>query len=376
MSEAERQAANPDSILGAFTDALERGSFPRMPSPAFVYTFFRYCADVQGVNDFETYFSTVMTSGGAILPDHEGHVLPFGEAFRRNSQYAFDLASGVMLDNPGLLSKATAVNPVALGKVPVYHYENYGTIKVDDGFWGQDDFLRLWFGVILGMHAPAGPDGHDWLDTELYTEELFDVHAEVSKEWATIMNDKTADPDVRQNAYMLFTTSFLQCVQTMQEASGLEINPVDRIVRLIDTSRTLGGRAEVQLGKAQNIFLFDVALAGNDWEAKGLGGMAEDLGNRQAEFAAAPGRLVLALASANNELPDTTGASTHPYRARLSQPALSCMTRFMDHIRIREDAPESAAQFMRSTATVYEFQARRREAYHPDAVHTVLNTRL
>lgn len=158
--------------------------------------------------------------------------------------------------NPDHLSSLDTVNPVALGKVPVYHYEHYGSTKAVDGYWGQDDYLRLWMAVICGLEAtPQEDEGsiNHWQTTHEVIGALFEAHAELAGGLKQAMEDSALPYDQRADAYYKFTEKFIACVNCLHGAGILKVEPVDKLVGLIDYERSLGCRSEFQLAEVLGV---------------------------------------------------------------------------------------------------------------------------
>lgn len=303
------EAITPNRILERITRRIEEDRFPFSPEPHQLYAFFCAATEMYGVEDYENYASTSITSGGAALPTKNGETLPFAEALALNEKFACSLMDAAAQDNPDIIDQDNYVNPVLLGKVKRWDYVFRGEMRRAKEPWGQDDYLRFWFAVICRIDTPDVP-GMDreehWYETAARVDALFDAHTTLTTDVAPIMNDKGAPIELRQKAYQEFTTRFIACMKYMEEDGQIATDPVERVVGLVDYERSLGCRSEIQLAEQLGITTTRLALTGDDWQSTSLAGVAETLGEHNAAFATPAGRVVLSLAP---KLYDMSGVS-------------------------------------------------------------------
>lgn len=258
--EQDAERLSPNEVLVRLTESVEGGQFPDLALPEILYTFFRAATSFTGLG-YETYGSTSLTSGGAMrLEQYEQ--LSFAEKFNYNVRMAEVLVQAVMANSPEELASSGYINPGMLGKIPHYHFEAYGTRREVDAFWGQDDFLRFWFAVIVKLEPVSGEDEERWNNLYLITRKLFTGHAALCEQESSIMNDPSASEEDRIAAYYSFTDTFVGCVRYMQEQGVLDLSPVGRLVGLVDPGRSFGGRAEEEFALALDIETLKVVLSG------------------------------------------------------------------------------------------------------------------
>ena len=278
---------------------LDEEKLPFIPTPEMLYTFFRASVQQEVGQQYDTYASTSITSGGMVLPREDGEALPFAEGMKLNEQYSVGLMRVVIEDNPDVVSELMHVNPVFVGKVPLYHYENYGHTKVIDRYYGQDDYLYYWFPVILGLEAPSGEgekdEGH-WQRTLEAMQTLTTVHRHICAEDVVSMNDRTMGREAKAKAYQHFTEVFFALSEHMVHTDELSMHPVKHLVGLIDNRRSLGGNAEEILALLAGITSLRPTLANGDWSDTPLSEIAEELTRRKASFATPAGKVALSLA--------------------------------------------------------------------------------
>ena len=299
---------SPNDIFERITTAYEEHRVSMVPYPHMLYAFFRASCEEVGVGNYTDYVSTSITSGGMALADRDGNTLPFGEALTLNTEYALAFMEAVTDDNPTIMSRETQVNPVTLGKVPLWTW-NRGNFRDNERFWGQEDYLRFWFLTITGTDVPPedGESREDhWTRVAHTTEAMIAAHTDLTHDLGPVMNDRSADIGTRQAAYFEFTNRFVSVLNYMQADGQITTSPVKRIVGLIDYERSLGCRSEFQLAELLGIPTAQPARTSVGWEGSRMAEVAKELARHDARFSAPSDRIVLALAP---RLHDLSGVS-------------------------------------------------------------------
>jgi hypothetical protein len=157
---------------------------------------------------YDTYFSCAITNGGYARDESLG----YGEKIQLNTDFSLRMADE--LAEYGEIDLARSVDAVALGKV--------------EG-WDQADYLVFFLNV---MTRPRGMDEDDFTDAHkslLLPGKDFD---------AAVLNNNKLSHDERRPHYSALGKRYLNLT------SQFEIDPIDRMVELLDWDMTLGGLVE------------------------------------------------------------------------------------------------------------------------------------
>lgn len=295
----------PNQLLEGITKAYMEKRVTMIPYPHMLYAFFKASNEYLGTGEYTSYSSSSITSGAMALPNRSGEKLPFGEALALNTDYALQLMQAVINDNPTIVDSYTNVNPVTLGKIPMWHYIWRGEVKVNDGSWNDGDYLRFWFATIAGVDVPE-IDGESrtehWMRLAHAMEAFVEAHKELTADVSPIMNDRKLSHQERSGAYFEFTNRFVSVLNYLVADGQLTASPVEELIGLIDFERSLGCRSEFQLAQLLGIPATQVARTAEDWHDTPLKDMAQNLEDHDARFSTPSGRIVLALAPRLHDL--------------------------------------------------------------------------
>lgn len=160
----------------------------------------------------ETYLSSSITSGGHARDDS----LQMGEIIARNTESARLLANQLARD--GQIRPEAAIEPVFVGKT----------------HWNQAEFMQFWLSVIGGFDFTPGFVARDVNNLRIAAQQAFraaelDLDVMVSK----------APADQRASEYFKMSTAFASLI-----TRGDNAEPVDAVIRMIDTDMSLGSQTE------------------------------------------------------------------------------------------------------------------------------------
>ena len=163
---------------------------------------------------YDTYFSCAITNGGYARDEAVG----YGQRIEMNTDYSLRMADE--LAEYGEVDLSSAVDAVELGKV--------------EG-WDQADYLVFFLNVMArprGVNPRVFDDAHQTL---LQPGDDFDV---------TVLNNNKLTHDERRPHYQALGRRYLEL------AKNFEIQPIDRVVELLDWNMTLGGLVERETAHA------------------------------------------------------------------------------------------------------------------------------
>lgn len=194
-------------IFAELTDEVKDKGFD--PYEAYVWLY-----EKQKNNELrsETYCSTSITSGGHARDDS----LSIQEIIERNNESAKMLAEQLAFD--GQINPETSIEPVYLGKTG----------------WDQGQYMQFWLSVIGGFEFMKGSfaSGIDGLRNSIqraFKEEKFDID---------VINSN-ANANERAKEYFKMSSAFAELI-----LNGAPSNPIDKVIRMIDTEQSLGAQTE------------------------------------------------------------------------------------------------------------------------------------
>lgn len=182
---------------------------------------------------FDTYCSSSITSGGHA----RNNDLNIGQIIQKNTDSAFDLCDELF--KVGQLSPRKSIEAVAVGKI---------------NGWGQSDYMEFWLNVMARPRHDGAGTAHR-LDTLRgnFTDAINQNH-EIDM---AIYNSSEFTAAQRAPHYIKHADIYADVVRK----TDVGANPIDRLVRLIDTDTSLGAQTENYFAKVMGIQVMNVAVA-------------------------------------------------------------------------------------------------------------------
>lgn len=161
----------------------------------------------------ETYASTSITSGGHARDDS----LEMREIITRNTESARLLAEQLAVDRQ--LNPRSTIEPVFVGKTG----------------WTQAEYMEFWLAVIAGAQLTPGFTARD-------VDALRDAQRAAYEAGGVDLDAMNTHADPRERAKEYFNMAAASADTYRQ--GGIPHQPVEQVVRMIDTEQSLGAQAE------------------------------------------------------------------------------------------------------------------------------------
>ncbi len=195
------------------------------------------------------YLSSAITSGGhardAELKDHIGTVIA------RNTASALLMAEGLYESRQ--LDPTSSIEAVALGAIPG---------------WRQSDYMTFWLMVMSGLPST----GVGVAQTAKKFEHDFERELEKAEVDMSVYNDSKLPPEERVRQYFHHAQVFASVA-----TEGYELDPVKKLVRLVDPQTSLGAQTEKVFAGLLDISTYNVSFAALGSAPQVEGGLPERL---------------------------------------------------------------------------------------------------
>lgn len=194
------------------------------------YEAYRWLYEAQKSNGLspQSYLSTSITSGGHARDNS----LEMREVISRNTESARLLAEQLAVDDQ--ICPESAIEPVIVGKT----------------HWNQAEFMEFWLSVIGGYQFTPGFVARDVNNLRAAAHESFraielDIDKMVSKESA----------EARALEYFKMSNAFARLI-----TDGMDANPIDMVIRMIDTDMSLGSQTERAFARQIGAKVMNIAI--------------------------------------------------------------------------------------------------------------------
>lgn len=176
----------------------------------------------------ETYCSSSITSGGHARDES----LQMQQVIERNTRSAALLAEQLATD--GQLNPTTAIEPVFVGKT----------------HWDQAEFMEFWLSVIGGYSFTPGFLARDVDNLRSKVYEAYS-RAELDRNLMT----SRAEAEVRAAEYFKMSSVFAGLI-----TDGTEAQPMDSLIRMIDTQMSLGSQTERAFARQIGVKVMNICV--------------------------------------------------------------------------------------------------------------------
>ena len=192
------------------------------------YEAYRYFLHIERSLGLErrTYLSTVITSGGHLYDPHNKKI---EDVIERNTTSAILLTTQLVDDNQ--IVPESSIEPYMLGYTG----------------WKQSEYLEFWLMVIGGLELDDDSD----IDVIRTRHRIALEHAGVD----LMRFNSHVDPEKRAQEYFTMGATFA----TLYEKE-FRINPMKRMVRLIDPDKSLGAQTERVFARCIGMSVFTVTV--------------------------------------------------------------------------------------------------------------------
>lgn len=375
----------PDELYRRFNTVISAGVFPGTTDPPMVYSWASSAMVISGTPKLKACASASITSAGMHAPDKNGQRVDSVTGTQGNIAYADRLLQTALNDNADIVSTQTTLNPAMMGKLHHRVPHPWWSVSQKGPTWSQQDYLRVCFSHILGLGLDTKEEDPLSIEergfwTKVCMTGLYAAHAQLTKAAGVDerMNDKSLPESERSQAYLQFSTSFLDSVHVMTKAGYTQIQPARYLIKLIgahpEGPRSLGVGAELALAQAAGTLPLELALAGDQWDLRQLGDIYANLHQeRGAPFAAPAGKLALALSTYIPQA-DIKRLDIDPIRAALEDPITFAVQWFRQNIPRPADNPEVVAEAFANACTHLAFDpARAGGIFSPATVKRLLH---